>query len=659
MSNINTFFENAPLHNIIKQNTNEEPDLNDVLIMDDIDDFGQSFSNFNNIKNFNSEKTNGNNNEKSKQATVNRNDEKENTINKPIENIIENRRIKAITTKAIPIINTNTDNFINVRNVNSNIDSLFSNYKNSSLFNSNMNSITNNNLLNAKVEKDTKAAELENKINAINFNEAKTMSKNSSNSNNNNNRNNSQNNKYSNQSLFERNTKLRNNAAINSNNMNSNKELINLLNKPVNNYNFESDKPNKQESNLKLVNINPNNNGNNNGKYEQENIKGFSNFTNNTNNTNNSNNSNNNKRYPDLNSATRQTGTNGIRTLDNNTSINMNSAKNKNLNAYNNSRNTTTLESSYRSNNEISNNIVNSNLNSNYNDHNNLNLNRFSDSQADQVNYDKFKTPTTQRQQPNYKGQEIQFHSVREYALREEMNPKYKNNMEDHVKIIDKFIDNPKMGLFSLYDGHGGEDPVKYVKDRLPEILAKFIKNSNDSIDNCLVSAFEKVDNELKFYDSENTGTTATLAVIHGKNLFLANVGDSRCVLISGGAFEVKRLSYDHKCSDALEIERIKNAGGLIFNNRVFGQLALTRALGDHAIKKYGVIATPYTARMEVKLGDWVVIASDGVWDVTSDEDIKAFVSKGDKCVEIVDSIVHHSLLKGSRDNISCVVIKI
>lgn len=621
MSNINTFFDNAPLHNKIKQNENEEPDQNDVLIMDDIDDFGQSFSNLNDIKKLNSEKINENK-EKSKQVIENIL-EREKKIN-PIVNRIENLREKSNTTKTIPIINS--DN-VNGKNVTSNIDNLFSNYKNSSLFNSNLNSITNHNLLNAKIEKEAKAAELEQKMNAVNLNEQKIFSIS-------NNRSNQNNNNYGNQIHFERNAKLRNNA-INSNNASSNKELINLLNKPVNNF------ENKQATNLNIFNAN---------KYEQENINGFSNLNNINNIINNQNTNNNNTRYPDLNS--RESGTNGTRKLDNNTSINMHSAKGKNLNAYNNNINQNTSTESYRS--QIQ----------NYNNNNNsLQINRISDS--DQVNYDKFKTPTAQRQLHNNNTNNSndnkinpEFHSVREYASREEMNPKYKNNMEDHVKIIDKFNENAKMGLFSLYDGHGGEDPVKYAKERIPEILAKFIKNSNDSIDNCLTAAFEKVDNELKFYDSENTGTTATVVVINGKQLFLANVGDSRCVLVTG-AFELQNISYDHKCSDEFEIERIKKSGGMIFNNRVFGQLALTRALGDHAIKKYGVVSTPFVKRVEVKTGDFIVIASDGVWDVTSDEEIIGFIKKGGKCAEIVDCVVQHSLLKGSKDNISCVVVKI
>jgi len=641
MSNINTFFDNVPLNEKLRQNTKEETDNNDVLIMDDIDDFGRSFSNINDIKNLNSEKIHENL-ELKKQGE---NDIDSTSLQKIDKIKAENLNEKKIPNKNIPIINSESTNN---RNLNSNIDNLFYNFKNSSLFSSNMNLITMNNLPNSKIDKESVPIESEQKLNNINLHDG-----NKNFNSNRNNFSNVNNNLNTNANLngihFERNTKLRNNA-LNSN-PNSTKELINLMTKPVNS--------------LDNKHINNNNANNFSNKYEFENTKNFSSNTNTLNTIQNSNNS----RYPDL--KARQNFNNG-RTLDNNSSINMNSAKNKSLNGYNNNAN-------------LSNNLNNLNNPSNSNSFNNSNTNTISStdsyrdqifnfnnnansnkseknriSDSDQVNYDKTQNSIFSLQKPQQ-----EFYSVKDFASREEMNPKYKNNMEDYVKIIDRFNGNPKMGLFSLYDGHGGEDPVKYVKDRMPEILAKFIKNSNDSIDNCLKSAFEKIDNELKFYDSENTGTTATVVVINGKYLYLANVGDSKCIIATSlsnnkNNIEIKKISYDHKCGDEAEAERIKNSGGMIFNNRVFGQLALTRALGDHAIKKYGVISDPHVTKFEIKQSDkFIIICSDGVWDVTSDDDLKAILIKSNNCAEIVDAITQHSLIKGSKDNISCVAFRL
>ena len=77
-------------------------------------------------------------------------------------------------------------------------------------------------------------------------------------------------------------------------------------------------------------------------------------------------------------------------------------------------------------------------------------------------------------------------------------------------------------------------------------------------------------------YDS---GTTAIVALLHGNQLSVANVGDSRCVLCrSGIALE---MSVDHKPEDEHELNRIHKAGGKVTcEGRVNGGLNLSRALG-------------------------------------------------------------------------------
>jgi len=48
--------------------------------------------------------------------------------------------------------------------------------------------------------------------------------------------------------------------------------------------------------------------------------------------------------------------------------------------------------------------------------------------------------------------------------------------------------------------------------------------------------------------------------------------------------------------------------------------LAVTRAFGDHALRKSGLIVTPHVLKYILKPFDkFLVIASDGVWDELSD----------------------------------------
>ena len=74
------------------------------------------------------------------------------------------------------------------------------------------------------------------------------------------------------------------------------------------------------------------------------------------------------------------------------------------------------------------------------------------------------------------------------------------------------------------------------------------------------------------------------------RKLYAANAGDARAVLCRNGA--AVRITRDHKASDQAEQERVQQSGGWVSMNRVHGVLAVSRALGDHAMKQ-SVISEP------------------------------------------------------------------
>lgn len=57
--------------------------------------------------------------------------------------------------------------------------------------------------------------------------------------------------------------------------------------------------------------------------------------------------------------------------------------------------------------------------------------------------------------------------------------------------------------------------------------------------------------------------------------------------------------------------------------DRVCGSLAITRAFGDYALKRDGVIAKPYIKKHLIRPTDkFLVMASDGVWDVLEESEV-------------------------------------
>ena len=177
-----------------------------------------------------------------------------------------------------------------------------------------------------------------------------------------------------------------------------------------------------------------------------------------------------------------------------------------------------------------------------------------------------------------------------------------------------------------------------------------------DSIENNLTSSFHKIDEELKFYDSEHTGTTATILLFQDNIVYCANVGDSTAFIIYDNF--IKKISIDHKCTDPKEEERILLNGGKITKNRVMGQLVLSRCLGDLYCKKYGVSNIPDISvnKLEGNV-KYVVVASDGVWDVVKENELLQ-LSKNRKNAEgFCKDLVKLAIDKDTKDNVSCIVI--
>ena len=76
---------------------------------------------------------------------------------------------------------------------------------------------------------------------------------------------------------------------------------------------------------------------------------------------------------------------------------------------------------------------------------------------------------------------------------------------------------------------------------------------------------------------------------MRGKELIVANAGDSRCVLCRGG--QAIDMSFDHKPESPIEQERITKAGGHItIDGRVNGGLNLSRAIGKNELCFIGII---------------------------------------------------------------------
>ena len=183
------------------------------------------------------------------------------------------------------------------------------------------------------------------------------------------------------------------------------------------------------------------------------------------------------------------------------------------------------------------------------------------------------------------------------------------------------------------------------------------------------VSVFRQLDREICAElerDEDPCGSTALVAVFDGKRraLTVANVGDSRCVLSRGGS--ALELTRDHRLTRKDERERIEAAGGVIVHHRVNGQLAVSRSFGDVEHKGSDgpttVVATPEVFVEPVSEADeFMVIATDGLWDVMASQEVVNFVrsrlSEHRDLARVAKELTQEALHNASVDNVSAVIV--
>jgi len=162
----------------------------------------------------------------------------------------------------------------------------------------------------------------------------------------------------------------------------------------------------------------------------------------------------------------------------------------------------------------------------------------------------------------------------------------------------------------------------------------------------------------------------------------VANVGDSRAVLCRRGT--AVQLTEDHKPSLPKEEARISAAGGFIAENavpggrvdfRANGDLNLSRALGDLRYKtdtsrpgsEQVVSSAPDTTTLRLQAGDeFVLLASDGVWECMGAQEVVNFVRRrlAGRLVPALEALVEaccaaHPTQRGGLgcDNITALLI--
>uniref|UniRef100_A0A493SSN8 Protein phosphatase, Mg2+/Mn2+ dependent 1A n=1 Tax=Anas platyrhynchos platyrhynchos TaxID=8840 RepID=A0A493SSN8_ANAPP len=221
--------------------------------------------------------------------------------------------------------------------------------------------------------------------------------------------------------------------------------------------------------------------------------------------------------------------------------------------------------------------------------------------------------------------------------------------MEDaHTAVIGLPNGLDGWSFFAVYDGHAGSQVAKYCCEHLLDHITsnQDFKGpdgppSVESVKSGIRTGFLQIDEHMrviseKKHGADRSGSTA-----------------------------------DHKPSNPLEKERIQNAGGSVMIQRVNGSLAVSRALGDfdykcvHGKGPTEQLVSPEPEVYEIERSEeddqFIILACDGIWDVMGNEELCDFVRSRlevtDDLEKVCNEIVDTCLYKGSRDNMSVILI--
>lgn len=260
-------------------------------------------------------------------------------------------------------------------------------------------------------------------------------------------------------------------------------------------------------------------------------------------------------------------------------------------------------------------------------------------------------------------------------------------NQDDFVLARHSLANDGHIALYGVFDGHGpaGHHCAAFARGLLPESLfsqASLLAGPEEA----LRLAFARVQDGMlqQSFDAETSGTTATVAlVLHlpassddgesqvETSLYVANVGDSRAVLVSRRGNDetdltVKRLTRDHRPDDVAEVERVQREGGEVRrvrqgsgSCRIFSPgcqwpaLALTRSLGAAIASSCGVSAEPEISSVRLTPGadELLVLGTDGLFEFCSTKEVATRLSTDGIEDEILEDICASARRRWSRSS--------
>jgi serine/threonine protein phosphatase PrpC len=241
---------------------------------------------------------------------------------------------------------------------------------------------------------------------------------------------------------------------------------------------------------------------------------------------------------------------------------------------------------------------------------------------------------------------------------------KLREHNEDCVFALSIAIGGEKsnypLGLFIVADGMGGHQYGEVASSTAVRTLAGCILNRfhpslvnpattlDESIQDMMRSAINEAQKSVT-QAAPGSGTTLTAALVLGEQMTIGHVGDSRAYAIHpyGGGEAITR---DHSLVKRLEeLGQISSEEAAIHPQRT----VLYRAVGQGEILEPDIFTAPFPQT------GYLLLCSDGLWSVLSENNIFHLVSTAQDLQTACQSLVAAANEAGGPDNISVIVVKL
>lgn len=218
----------------------------------------------------------------------------------------------------------------------------------------------------------------------------------------------------------------------------------------------------------------------------------------------------------------------------------------------------------------------------------------------------------------------------------------------------DAYVADPAHKLFLVADGMGGQESGERASGLAAEIIPRVVcdrlaahEDASQAVRRALAVANDAIVQAGQCMPpGRRMGTTAVVAVQQDGKVYVSGLGDSRAYLIRGR--RVEQLTVDHSVAQALV------ASGALTAEEARGspwQHVLHKFLGCAELTE-GAEVRPFTP----EAGDRLLLGTDGLTNFLTDEDLAQATQWVDP-QQWADYLVDLALKRGSRDNVTCVVI--